>query len=592
MQYPEIKDSKSIVSIDIETHDPNLIKYGPGVYRRDGKILGVSLSFEGHAEYYNIGHFDCTEGEKARNTEYIKKILASPNIKLGANLIYDVDWIENWMGLKVNGLLYDVQTAEALINENQKSYSLDTLSYKYLGIGKYKNDIDAFCEKEGLKGDPRIWLWAMPYMLVRQYAIEDARHPLKIFDKQLSILKKEELFDLFILESKCIRATLLLRKNGVLIDQKQREINAHELESQINQIKQRLYKEYGEFNYNSTQQIAELFDSLGIEYSRTEKGNPSIRNNALFANAEKHQICKDLYFIRKMFKSLSTFLHGSLVDFVTKDGRIHCSFYSTKKDNYGTRTGRFSSAKPNLQQIPSRDEDDFSFGKIARECFVPEIDHRWGSIDYSQIEYRFMAHYALGPGSKEIRQHYNDDPNTDYHKYIMDLTGLSRKPAKTLNFGVAYGMGVNKMSLTYGWDIDYCYDILNIYHSNVPFIKSTMQRVSNVAIRRGYIRTILNRRVRLTDHNFAYKMFNGLIQGSAADLMKKAMVDLLESGVYDYLTPHLTVHDELDMSIPNNDQGTKAFREAKNIMEKSIELSVPIVAKAEIGTNWSNLKEF
>jgi len=228
---------------------------------------------------------------------------------------------------------------------------------------------------------------------------------------------------------------------------------------------------------------------------------------------------------------------------------------------------------------------------MAREPFVPLPGHKWMKIDYSQIEYRFTAHFALGEGSDAVRAKYNDDPNTDYHQIIIDLTGLKRRFAKNLNFGVAYGMGARHMADYFQWELQYCYDILDIYHSRAPYIKTTSDKVQQIALRRGYIKTFLNRRSHLVDKKKAYTMFCRLTQGSAADLMKKAMVDTYEAGVYDVLPLHLTVHDELDTSVPPTMEGVEAVLELQHIMENCITLDVPIIADIEFGNSWAHKKQ-
>ena len=326
----------------------------------------------------------------------------------------------------------------------------------------------------------------------------------------------------------------------------------------------------------------------------TDKFNPSITADFLKEGLEKqddHEVDYEntksmIYEMRKADKMINTFLLGSLVKFITESSLIHCSFYNTLTDEFGTRSGRFSSANPNLQQVPSLGVDEY-YGMMCREPFIPFENCWWGKQDYSQIEYVFMAHFARGPGSNEVRAAYNNNPKQDYHQYIMDLTGLKRRFAKNLNFGVAYGMGAKHMAAYLGWTLDQCYNVLSIYHSKAPYIKSTIKEVEKVAKRRGYIRTFLKRRSRLINPNKAYTMFCRLIQGSAADLLKKAMLDCYKDGIFDVLYPHLTVHDELDVSVPKSKTGLEAFRAMSNTMEHCIELKVPIRVDGNLADNWA-----
>ena len=624
--YENLQNSK-IISYDIETYDPNLIKMGPGVFRStpldfknpNGYILGYSVIDEmGHKGYYNLGHYDATPELREKNIAYLKQIMSNPaTILIGQNLIYDLDWTQNWLGVKVHGQLIDTMIAEALLDENQGYYNLDFMGKKYFNEGKAKGIIDRFCEENGFKGDPRKWLWKMPYYMVEKYAIQDVNLPIRIWKIQEPMLVEQNLLDLMHLECDLLQMLIQMRKTGTRIDTHQRELNAYELTCRTEEINYALIDQIGyAFNYNSSPQLSKILDKFGIPYPVTPKGNPSIKREHLQRLAKgqleyntgefdaekdewimakitdpiKMKLGEDLSDLRRADKVLKTFIHGSLVKFITTGDLIHASFYNTKRDDFGTRSGRFSSANPNLQQIPSTGVDEY-YGTLSRNPFIPFDNCWWGKLDYSQIQYRFMAHFARGPGSEEVRAQYNSNARTDYHQYIVDLTGLKRRFAKNLNFGVAFGMGAAHMADFFQWDIEYCYDILNIYHSSAPFIKSTIRKVEALAKKRGYIKTFLKRRSRLVDVNKAYTMFCRLIQGSEGDIMKKAMYDIYKAGIFDVLPPHLTVHDEIDVSIPKTKEGIEAFIEAKNIMENCIELKVPIIADAEVGNNWANLTE-
>jgi len=153
-------------------------------------------------------------------------------------------------------------------------------------------------------------------------------------------------------------------------------------------------------------------------------------------------------------------------------------------------------------------------------------------------------------------------------------------------------MGAQHMAELFGWELDYAYEVLDVYHSRAPYIKATIQSVEQVAKRRGYIKTFLKRRSHLTDPKKAYTMYCRLVQGSAADLMKKAMIEAYHAGIFDVLYLHATVHDELDVSIPKTPEGIEAFRELQRIMETCLKLKVPVKAEAEIGPDWASIDEF
>ncbi|KKN61491.1 hypothetical protein LCGC14_0521460 [marine sediment metagenome] len=590
MNYPDLNNSK-IISFDIETYDPELKELGPGVYRRDGDVLGMAIANEqGFSEYYDLGHKGITIETKQKNMTYLKDVLSLPCKKLGTAILYDLDWINSWLNIKVKGELHDIQVAESLIDENQIHYSLDFQANKYLKIGKEWTLIEEFCKRNNLKGDPRNHLYLMRASIVRNYAIGDVKKPLEIFRQQWRIMKKQGLLNLYHLEMELFPLLLQMRQVGVRIDEKAIKQGITKLSLFIKSKSSILWEKYGKFNYNSSQQIAIMLNQLGISYPLTKKGNPNLDKHSL--PLIDHSISKEILEIREANKILSTFFINAFTRHNTA-GRIHCNFHSMKTEEYGAKSGRFSCSNPNLQQIPSREE---TFGKLCRSVFIPEQDHTWIKVDYNQIEYRLIAHYAQGKGSENIKKQYNEDPKTDYHEFIMNLTELSRKDAKKLNFGTVYFMGVDTMSREFGWSKNKCESLINAYNREVPFLKTTRRFIIDVAKSRGYLCTLLKRRARITqemrDFRKEYSMFNRLMQGSAADILKKAMRDAYKAGIFNVLVPHLTVHDELDSSKPKTKEGNEATTELKYIMENCIKLKVPLIADVEEGPNWGETKEF
>lgn len=602
--YPNLNKSK-IIAFDIETYDPELKDKGTGVYRKDGYILGVSISNGDFTHYYNINHKykngdKITKEEQNKNLKYLKDVLSNNVPKVAANILYDYDWLVNGYGFKINGNLHDIQIAEPLICEYRDSFSLDNLGKTYLNRKKEKTLIDEFCKEHNLKGDSRKHLYLMPYETVQEYAKVDSLLLPKILSKQLYILKEEELVDLYKLEIGLIPLLMQMRKIGVRLDVNQVNQKIDFLVNSIKESKKLINNKYGEFNVKSSKQIAKLFDKLKIPYNRnepTEKmkekgltiGNPNLDKTAL--KAIDHELPKHILQIREFRTVLKTFFVNSFTDLRVND-RLHTNFNPLKSDNFGTISGRYSSTKPNLQQIPGKEE---TMGDFCREVFLPEENHLWGRLDWSQIEYRLIAHYARGEKSELVRKKYNEDPTTDYHQMIMDWTGLNRKEAKMLNFGMAYFMGVFTCSKKFGWTMQESKEFINTYHKEVPFVKETRQHVVKIAKLRGYLRTVLKRRARISSYMVQnrkeYSIFNRLIQGSAADIMKKAMYDSYNAGLFNTLIPHLTVHDELDVSVPKTKEGIEALKELKHIMETCVTLKVPITADLETGENWGNVSE-
>jgi DNA polymerase-1 len=398
---------------------------------------------------------------------------------------------------------------------------------------------------------------------------------------------------------------LKMRKTGVRIDRAKLTTNINYIQDQIKVRERNLFSKYGTFNYKSFPQTKEVFKNLGLDTPLNIDGKESFDKDSL--KSVDHEISKEILACREM-KTALQFLINSFYDNLVGD-KIHCSFNPLRSDEYGTVSGRLSGSNPNLQQVKHVDNDeekseDFEheLGVLARDIFVPTLGYDWGKLDYSQIEYRFIAHYADGERASEVRKEYNEKPETDYHQMIMDWTGLARSDAKRLNFGVAYSMGASKMAYKFGWSIERAKELVTKYHDNVPFVKYTSRQVMQKAVIRdkqtnghGYIKTILGRRARISEsmrkEKREYSLFNRLIQGSAADMMKKAMYDAWLAGVFDTLPPHLTVHDELDVSVPQNEQGKEAVKELKYIMENAITLKVPVIAELEIGPSWARLKK-
>ena len=268
---------------------------------------------------------------------------------------------------------------------------------------------------------------------------------------------------------------------------------------------------------------------------------------------------------------------------------------------------------------------------MIRSLFLPDEGEKWWQFDWSQIEYRLLAHYARGRSGKRLRAQFNADPTIDFHRLCGDMAGLDgsdsyvRKRVKNVNFGVVYGAGGATTAATMGVSLEEGKRFLNRYHDHLPFASKTLEAAMNKAKDNGWIFTLLKRRARFPlwepkgysagrkkrtvkalprnlavqewgEHGiqraYTYSSLNRLLQGSAADLMKQAMVDIWESGVCNIIgSPALTVHDDLNWSAPDTSESLDALREVKHIMENCIKLSVPILADVECGDDWGHLSE-
>lgn len=610
-----------VMSFDLETYDPELIGHGPGWARGKGHIVGFSLAIPGKRIYVPIRHEVQSELNLDPETslKWLDYHLSKPCPKIGAHLQYDVGWCRE-ENVTVNGKLYDVQIGQSLLDENSR-VGLEQLGRLYCGIGKDSDILETWCRdyygtgKKNWRKD----IYRAPVTLVGAYGEQDASLPLEIMDKMWPLLVAEGQLDLF--EMECALTPLLIdmRYKGVCVDVPYAERLRDTLHDKERAIQVTLDDKAGKaINVNSGADLAKLFDKTGLSYPKTTKGAPSFQKE--FLENHPHELPQLITKIRGLAKLRGTFVEGYLLGSHI-DGKVHGSFHQTKSDKGGAKTGRLASSDPNLQNIPIRSNE----GSLIRRAFVCEFDE-WWKFDYSQIEYRLLAHFASGEGADAIREAYINDPRTDYHQQVMDLiekvtgTKLSRSHTKNINFGLAYGMGLAKLAKDLGISMKEAQELMKAYHSGVPFVESTMKRLSDFAQTYGYNTTILGRRTHfdtwepadwntkgkpLSYHDalasygtnikraFLYRTLNYTLQGSSADMMKAAMVKCYQDGVFAITgVPRLTVHDELDFDVQKSPAVIEAFKEMHHIMETVVPLRVPVICDVERGPNWGDVKEF
>ena len=604
--FPDLTQSK-IIAIDLETCDPNLMSLGPGWVRGDGYIAGIAVAAGDFNGYYPIRH---STGNIAENAvmRWLQKQMATPHIpKLFHNATYDLGWLK-WAGIEVQGKIIDTMVAAPLLDENRWSYALDNLGRDYLGERKNERVLRAAAKEWGI--DPKADMWKLPAKFVGQYAEQDAALTLKLWTFFEAELQKNELWHIFELESSLIPLMLEMRARGVRVDLDQADRTKKALAKREKEIKDEIKRQTGIMvePWVATS-VAGVLDYYNVPYTYTKKENsrqPSITK--AFLQACPHEIAGQILKLRELNKANSTFIDSILR--YEHNGRIHCEFHQLRNDDGGTVTGRFSSSNPNLQQIPARDPE---LKKSIRGLFLPEEGEKWGSFDYSSQEPRLLVHYCSvlsdrNPSSavEEIVNAYQTG-DVDFHQMVADMAGIGRKEAKTVNLGIMYGMGRGKLANTLDISEDEAKELLETYHTKVPFVKGLADMVSSRAAVHGQVRTLLGRKCRFDmwepnsfGYNkplpfdqankeygpgirraFTYKALNKLIQGSAADQTKKAMADCFKEGLY----PILTVHDELCFSISSEDQAARI----KEIMETCVDLRVPSKVDQELGTNWGEV---
>jgi len=614
-QFPDLS-GQGLIAVDTETYDPELLTRGPGA-QRDGYIAGISVGTEaGFRCYYPIAHKEGPNLPREKVLEWLDGVLQIPVPKVGTNLLYDLDYLTT-AGVRARGPFYDIQVAEPLLDENRLSYSLESLARKYLEEGK-KDDAMATWLKRAFGTEQNIKsnIWRAPPSVVAAYAEGDVDLPLRIFAKQHAQLEALKLWDLFIMESKLIPLLLQMHQRGVRVNLDRADELYKSMEQQQNRILDKIKLVAGiGVDIWAADSIAKVFDKLELPYYRTEKTNkPSFRKEWLAQHT--HPVANLISEARGFDKFKETFIKGYIQEGHV-NGRIHCQFNQLRSDDGGTVSGRFSSSHPNLQNIPIRSED----GRLIRQVFIPEEGQQWYKLDWSQIEYRLVVHYAALlklRGAMEVVKRYIIDPQTDYHAMMAQLTGLSRPQAKTLNFGLIYGQGLWLLCHNLGVEVDEGQKIIDSFHKRAPFARPLYNLASRRASREGEIRTLLGRRRRFNvwekqhydpikrkhvpayfqqrvpgaKRAFTHKALNALIQGSAADIMKRAMVQSWEDGVYNVLgVPHLTVHDELDGSVDNTKAHQEALQELKHIMETCVQLQVPLRVDGGLGPDWGSTDE-
>ena len=566
-EFPRLTGAR-ILGLDCETKDPLLLGHGPGTLRGDGHVVGISLATGDAKWYFPIAHEGGGNLDRTHVVNWLKDVLALPLPKVGANILYDLEWLKGDLGIDVKGQCFDIQVAEPLLDENkQGGYSLNNLAKFHLGEEKDETKLVEAATAYGV--DPKGGMWRLHSKFVGPYAEADAQLPVRIFDIQRKKLVEQSLWDIFELETNLCPLLLDMRFLGVRVDIERAYEVAKDMLSKETEILDEL-----KINPWASTDLLRFFEKHNLPLQYTDAGNPSFTRNYL--ESFTNPLVKRIVEYRVLSKNRRDFIEG-LVLKQNIGGRIHAQFHQLRNDRFGTRSGRFSSSNPNLQQIPSRHP---YWGPLIRSLFLPDKGLRWGKFDYSQQEPRLTVHYGelcKLRGASAAAEVYRTDPNADFHQLIADLTGLPRRQAKTVNLGLAYGMGLVKLAHELGMTVEEAKPILNRYHKDAPFMRQLSNVCNDRSMATEEIITILGRKRRLGDGNH-HKALNALIQGSAADVTKKAMLNVYNAGY----TPHLQVHDELCFSLGDDvDADT-----IQSLMEHAVELNVPSKVDVDLGNNW------
>jgi DNA polymerase I-like protein with 3'-5' exonuclease and polymerase domains len=602
-EFPDLRQVDEI-AIDLETRDPDLIKKGSGAIIGNGEVIGIAVATAHYKGYFPINHHGGGNMDRKKVLEWFQDILNTDSTKIFHNAMYDVAWIRA-LGLKINGRIVDTMIAAAVTDENRFRYDLNSLSWKYNGYGKSEAGLSEAAAEWGI--DPKSEMYKLPSLNVGAYAERDAEATFGLWQHMKREIIDQDLESIFNLETDLFPCLVDMRFKGVRVDVEGAQKLKKTLIKEEQDILTAIEKETNvRPQIWAARSIAQVFENLKIPFERTEKTDaPSFTKN--FLQEHEHPVVNLIAKAREVNKAHTTFI-DSILKYEHK-GRIHAEINQLRNAGGGTVTGRFSYQNPNLQQIPARNKD---LGPKIRSLFIPEENHTWGCFDYSQQEPRLVVHYAALyklPSVYDVVDAYNDDPNSDFHQTVADMAEIKRTQAKTINLGLFYGMGKTKLQAELGVSKEKANELFNTYHGKVPFVKQLMDKASNRAQERGQIRTLLGRLCRfhlwepnsfgmhkamlhedaLQEHGpgikraYTYKALNKLIQGSAADMTKKAMLDLYNEGII----PHIQIHDELDISIENEAQTKKIIE----IMENAVKLEVPNKVDYEFGKNWGAIND-
>ena len=600
-EFPDLLGYDEI-AIDLETKDIDLVKMGSGSITGNGRITGIAVAVSGWSGYFPIAHEGGGNMDKGIVSKWLHKVLSNDVDKIFHNAMYDVCWLRS-AGFKINGRIIDTMIASALVDENQMKYDLNSCARRYTGQGKDEAALYEAAKTWGV--DAKAEMYKLPAIYVGAYAEKDAELTLALWQELKKEIDCQDIWNIWELETELFPCLVDMRFLGVRVNEEQA---LKEKKTLLEQEKQLLHKVKKETNVEvqiwAARSIAQVFDKLKLPYDRTLKTQaPSFTKN--FLQNHPHPLVKQIAQAREINKAHTTFIDTILKH--AHKGRIFAEINQLRGDNGGTVTGRFSYSNPNLQQIPARNKD---LGPRIRRLFIPEEGHRWGCFDYNQQEPRLVVHYASLQnlyGVGDVLDAYREG-NADFHAIVADMADIPRKQAKTINLGLFYGMGKNKLQAELGVNKEKAEELFKQYHGKVPFVKQLMDSVMKRAQDSGKIRTLLGRLCRfhlwepnqfgihkslpheeaLREHGpgirraYTYKALNKLIQGSAADMTKKAMIELYKEKII----PHIQVHDELDISVKDDKESKKIVK----IMESAVELEVPNKVDYESGENWGKIK--
>ena len=571
--------TQSVLSLDTETTSTDPIR---------AELVGMSFSYAENQAFYVPVPADRSEAQKI--VDRFRPVFENREImKVGQNIKYDMLVLANY-GVQLQGPLFDTMVAHYVLQPELR-HNMDYLAEIYLNYQTIHIE-----ELIGPKGKNQGNMRDLPPASVYEYACEDADVTLKLKNKLEKELDENNVRKLFEeIEMPLIPVLAYMERNGVRIDTEALKETSRHFTLRMKQIEEEVYQLAGtEFNIASPKQVGEvLFDRLKIveKAKKTKTGQYVTSEEVLESLRGKHEVVGKILEHRGLKKLLGTYIDALPQLINPETGRIHTSFNQTV-----TATGRLSSSNPNLQNIPIRNED----GKEIRKAFIPDDGCIFFSADYSQIELRIMAHLSGDPHMIEAFQKGQDihaaTASKIYKVPLEEVTREQRSKAKTANFGIIYGISVFGLAERLNVDRKEAKELIDGYFENYPHVKEYMNESIRIARERGYIETIFKRKRYLPDINSRNAVVRGYaernainapIQGSAADIIKVAMVRIyqrfLKEGIQSKMI--LQVHDELNFSVLPEEQ-EKVKQIVIEEMESAYKMKAPLLADSGWGQNW------
>lgn len=599
-------------ALDFETKDPGLARDtgSSWCYPGEGFICGAAVAWTGGQLYAPINH-------AAGNMDpmifwpWLRKQAAKPDVTfIVANAPYEIGWLKRHNIVPANAPI-DVQAMAYLLDENRYNYSLESLSREFLGEGKATKQFTEECKRLHIP-KPFENMDKVPAWTAASYGQVDVIRTLALYHYFLPLMEKEELINVLNLERESAMVAVDMRMRGVRVDLAKAAAIRQRFEASKLAAIQRIKNATG-INISATDNDSIIralqAENSQVKFGITDKGKTSTAKAVLQRIGSP--VAKDVLIARKFDKAVGTFIDSYIFGFA-RNGRIHGEFHPTRstddeeENEGGTTSGRFASSNPNQQNVPNRDPE---IGPPVRECYVPEEGEKWLKLDWASQEPRLTIHFAAlakRRGAEEMVERFRRDPMTDLHQECAVLMNVSRKDAKAINLGLAYGMQGAKLCHTLGLPTKFITSsrgtqievageegqrLLDLHFNRVPFIRGVFDLAKKRVNERGYVTTLSGRRIRFrkgSDGNYwrAHKALNAVIQGSAADQMKMALAAFRREG----LPFLLTVHDECDASLPKGEEGTRRLKRMVEIMETVTPLLVPMVAEYKLVSNWGEAK--